>query len=106
MYGEGCELASAGAEFDVDRLGRQRGESGSIAKHELADWSKRHMSLEDVQAQRAARRAGDALAPRLSHCAMPYTCLTHDTRGPKAERTDPPTEVDSGKHTHTHGAEE
>lgn len=34
------------------------GESGSIAKHELADWSKRHMTLEDVQAQRALQAQG------------------------------------------------
>ncbi|SPO20380.1 uncharacterized protein UTRI_00777_B [Ustilago trichophora] len=34
------------------------GESGSIAKHELADWSKRHMTLEDVQSQRALEAQG------------------------------------------------
>ncbi|CDU23320.1 uncharacterized protein SPSC_01949 [Sporisorium scitamineum] len=34
------------------------GESGSIAKHELADWSKRHMTLEDVQAQMALEAQG------------------------------------------------
>ncbi|CBQ68109.1 conserved hypothetical protein [Sporisorium reilianum SRZ2] len=34
------------------------GESGSIAKHELADWSKRHMTLEDVQAQKALEAQG------------------------------------------------
>ncbi|ETS63933.1 hypothetical protein PaG_02262 [Moesziomyces aphidis] len=27
------------------------GESGSIAKHELADWSKRHMTLDDIREQ-------------------------------------------------------
>lgn len=34
------------------------GDSGSIAKHELADWSKRHMTLEDVQAQMALEARG------------------------------------------------
>ncbi|GAC99443.1 hypothetical protein PHSY_007044 [Pseudozyma hubeiensis SY62] len=34
------------------------GDSGSIAKHELADWSKRHMTLEDVQAQMALEAQG------------------------------------------------
>ena len=34
------------------------GESGSIAKHELADWSKRHMSLEDIQSQRLLEAQG------------------------------------------------
>nr|CDI51619.1 wd40 repeat-like protein [Melanopsichium pennsylvanicum 4] len=34
------------------------GESGSIAKHELADWSKRHMTLEDVEAQRQLEAKG------------------------------------------------
>lgn len=34
------------------------GESGSIAKHELADWSKRHMTLEDVQEQMALEARG------------------------------------------------
>ncbi|PWY99089.1 WD40 repeat-like protein [Testicularia cyperi] len=34
------------------------GESGSIAKHELADWSKRHMDLEDVIAQQQLEAMG------------------------------------------------
>lgn len=34
------------------------GEAGSIAKHELADWSKRHMDLEDVVAQQKLEAAG------------------------------------------------
>ncbi|KAJ1027841.1 hypothetical protein NDA13_003294 [Ustilago tritici] len=34
------------------------GESGSIAKHELADWSKRHMTLEDVQVSRELEAQG------------------------------------------------